>query len=118
MTADLATFVGAGPAFEWRCPLCPRTAGQMTRTQARQAGWRLRDEGTVVACPYCWDNPLIPESDGRLLPTVGWDARCHTCDAAASAGVRYGMTRDEAQQWIDDHECEPDVWLIEPEEEK
>ena len=118
MTADLAIYVGAGPAVEWLCPRCPRVAGPATKDQVRMAGWRLRDGVSVVACPYCWDNALVPEPDGRLLPTVGWDAKCRTCHATASDGARYALTRGEAQGWIDEHECVPDTWLIEPEEEK
>ena len=74
----------------------------------------------MVAPAVCAGMPPAVNSYDESLAQAPYNlaARCHTCDAAASAGARYGMTRDEAQQWIDDHECEPDVWLIEPEEEK
>lgn len=103
-----------------RCQHCPNvyafpTEAHPSEDAARAARWRVWDGATltgqhrrVVICPACTGDA----ADEHTRP--GWDARCLTCGDHASDELPEALTEDEADQWRDEHECEPYVVLEPP----
>jgi hypothetical protein len=105
-----------------RCQNCPMVFTHLigehsgsAPTAARAQGWVIwagstlggREE-TKVLCPWC---------AGRITEPQRWNARCETCGAEASECDEYEdepFTLEDAKRWKEDHECEPDVRLVQP----
>lgn len=107
-----------------RCQNCPMvfTAtgedyGLPVPDAARATGWTVWEGTTLggeqvkrVFCAWCAGRR--PE-----VERPKWDARCETCGCAASDADEYKtepFTAKDAERWKQDHECEPDVFLIQP----
>jgi hypothetical protein len=89
---------------------------------ARAVGWRVWSgltlggiEKRVVFCPRCAG--ANSEDVAEEVEAPKWDARCNTCDFAASEEDEYDdepFTEADAKRWRSDHECEPDVEIVAP----
>ncbi|GAA3958160.1 hypothetical protein GCM10023085_45790 [Actinomadura viridis] len=114
------------PLTSIRCQNCPVTfeepRGRYTlpgADAARAAGWTVWEGNTLggkqvtrVYCPWC---------AGREKSEPKWDARCETCDSAASEEDGYAedpFTIEDAKRWQQDHRCEPYVHLVQPQREQ
>jgi hypothetical protein len=110
---------------EIRCQSCRRTYtavhGPLVEQAARAAGWVVWDGDTLggehVRRVYC--TTCAGRSNDGPDQQPRWDARCNTCAWSASQEDDYDdepFTGEDAHAWRQEHECEPDVDLIPPEQ--
>ena len=104
-----------------QCQNCPRSTAA-SEIAARAARWIVWSgttiggkETTRIFCPTCAGR----EAQDAHPPT--WDAECATChwrmsDADDWEDDDEPYTEKDARNWETDHQCEPDVRLITPEE--
>lgn len=107
--------------MRYQCQNCPR-ATIASEISVRVAGWIIWTGATIggtettrIYCPTCAGR----EAQDTNPPT--WDAVCDTChwrmsDADNGEDDDAPYTERDARNWKLDHECEPDVRLITPEE--
>jgi hypothetical protein len=70
-----------------------------------------------------WLNPLDRHVCGDCLTRygiAGWDAECRTCDAVMSdeEDNETPITEKDARNWSQEHQCDPDVWVSGPRDQK
>lgn len=107
--------------MSYQCQNCSRRTA-MDETGARAARWivwsgstRGGQETTRIYCPTC-----AGRGSEDPNPPI-WDAECATChwrmsDADDWDEEEEPYTERDAQNWKQDHQCEPDVRIITPEE--
>jgi hypothetical protein len=90
-------------------------------TNARAAGWSIWSGTTrsgapsfAVFCPL-HNGHVAEDQDGEPVEDE-WDAECDTCDSTASEewSDEAPLTEADAEDWMSEHRCEPQVNLIRP----
>jgi len=111
-----------GELASWSCQHCA-TKATLTIGTARGLGWRIYDGLSVTGkrlsvrlCPACVGAGEVRAGDG--VPR-GFDAECSTCDARMSDDwwdeePDYGWSEKDAENWISEHECQPDTHIVRP----
>jgi len=89
--------------------------GMPIEDAARAVGWTVWQGytlgGTHTAVSLCPGHRDADAEDG-IDPTETapvWGASCDTCRDGDD-----GLTRDEAEGWMEGHQCEPEVRLVHP----
>lgn len=104
--------------MSYSCQNCMRRT-PMKEIEARAKGWIVwtgttmgGEQTTRIYCPVCCGRTEADEP--------GWDAECRTCDARMSDeswdDEDGPYSEEDARNWKSDHQCEPDVALITPEQ--
>jgi len=97
------------------------TQGQAD-SEARTAGWTIwagttlsGADSTAIYCPNHSSKTQINDPDGET-PDTGYDAECDSCYHKASEdwGSDFDGTEECAEEWMEDHTCEPTTRLIRP----
>lgn len=101
-----------------RCQQCGAVPKRLEHAEPDLAGW-IRYRGRTIGgqpheatlCPECASKMRT----GRPDPTqTGFDAWCSTCMTTASDENDHDLTEDEAEEWAEEHQCEPDVQITPP----
>lgn len=94
------------------CQMCRHTFTG-TESEARAVRWTVWTgttmSGREVRVVYCHRHT---DENGDAVES-GFDAECFTCGEKASDG-EFDGTEEDAEAWMDDHVCEPDMRLIKP----
>jgi hypothetical protein len=106
-----------------QCQHCAtKVSGGKSEGAARAEGWRVWDGYTlggqpssVRICPACIAPPE-PGADGKVR---GYNADCSTCmtdidDEWGDEKPEGGWTEEDAEEWAEQHKCEPDTRVIAP----
>ena len=104
-----------------KCQRCGREEREDSQT-LRLQGWRIWSgttvggaNQTVLFCSVCTGQAT---TDLAAAEPVGFTAGCHTCmedmDADWLGKPVAEATRKDAEEWTEDHRCEPDTFVSEP----
>jgi hypothetical protein len=111
----------------YHCQLCG-ARGSHSAKAARAEGWLVDELETIGGSPLSVQlcrkcrpaaAPLLPLSTPHPPATTGWSATCNTCfESLKKVDYPDGVTKSDAEQWCEEHECESETELIEPERSK
>lgn len=98
-----------------KCQKCGKD-GPNEPLYARVGGWRVWSgltlggrQSEVCYCPVCFGAVEPPEDE-----EPGWDAECVTCNTLMSDCTTEPITKEAAEAWEFDHQCEPEVFTLPP----